>query len=147
MPLADKGFLPPSGYVVSRSQSPFYSPGPAAPLRAHRNNAVGSRERRTILDEDHLGRMTLGDRRLEREILTIFVRQAAMMVEQINCGQLVHIAVAAHTLMGAARGIGAWRVAHAAERLQRAGRRGVTMRLDAAIGELKTATLEASAAI
>jgi HPt (histidine-containing phosphotransfer) domain-containing protein len=91
--------------------------------------------------------MTLGDRGLEREILSIFVQQAALMIGQITCGQLVHIAVAAHTLMGSARGIGAWRVAYAAERLQRALRRGVTARLAEAIDDLRTATLEASAAI
>ena len=30
-----------------------------------------------VLDEDHLRRMTLGDRGLEREVLAIFVRQTA----------------------------------------------------------------------
>ena len=36
-----------------------------------------------ILDEEHLARMTLGDRRLEREVLEIFVRQSANTLDLI----------------------------------------------------------------
>ena len=35
------------------------------------------------LDEDHLGRMTLGDRRLEHEVLEIFARQNGLILERI----------------------------------------------------------------
>ena len=70
-----------------------------------------------VLDEAHLARMTLGDRQLERDVLQIFVRQAAMMLERIATAEPPLAAAAAHTLVGSARGIGAWRVAHAAERL------------------------------
>ena len=50
--------------------------------------------------------------------------------------------------MGSARGIGAWRVAQAAERLERAasGESGAAA-LDEAVEELKSRDLEASAAI
>ena len=44
-------------------------------------SAAGSQ--RAVIDEDHLGRMTLGDRRLEREVLEIFVRQTVIMLERI----------------------------------------------------------------
>ena len=37
-----------------------------------------------IIDEDHLGRMTLGDRSLEREVLQIFARQTTLMLERIS---------------------------------------------------------------
>lgn len=99
-----------------------------------------------IIDEAHLEQMTLGDRGLEREVLQIFVRQAAMMMGRIAAAEPALVAAAAHTLTGSARGIGAWRVAHAAERLERAsstGRGG----LSEAIAELKAANHEASAAI
>ncbi len=101
-----------------------------------------------VLDEAHLARMTLGDRQLERDVLQIFVRQAAMMLERIATAEPPLAAAAAHTLIGSARGIGAWRVAHAAERLEQSCM-GTSRALerDAAIEELKTAALEASAAI
>ncbi len=37
--------------------------------------AAGSDRKPTVIDENHLGRMTLGDRRLEREVLELFLRQ------------------------------------------------------------------------
>jgi len=99
-----------------------------------------------IIDDAHLERMTLGDCRLEQEVLQIFVRQAAVMMGRIAGGGLSDVAVAAHTLTGSGRGIGAWRVAQAAERLERASRGG-SDQLNEAIAELKAAILEASAAI
>jgi HPt (histidine-containing phosphotransfer) domain-containing protein len=103
---------------------------------------------RAVIDEDHLGRMTLGDRRLEREVLEIFVRQTVIMLERIAGAEPALAAAAAHTLTGSARGIGAWRVARAAEQLECVanGKSGAAA-LDEAIEELKSATVEASAAI
>jgi HPt (histidine-containing phosphotransfer) domain-containing protein len=101
-----------------------------------------------VIDDDHLGRMTLGDRRLEREVLEIFVRQTVIMLERIAGAEPALAAAAAHTLIGSARGIGAWRVARAAEHLERVanGKSGAAA-LDEAVEELKSATVEASAAI
>jgi len=104
----------------------------------------------TVIDEGHLGRMTLGDRCLEREVLQIFVGQTGIMLGRISGVEPALAAAAAHTLMGSARGIGAWRVAQAAERLERAageGGEGKSAGLDEAIAELKAASVEASAAI
>jgi HPt (histidine-containing phosphotransfer) domain-containing protein len=109
---------------------------------------VGEGSSPSTIDEAHLERMTLGDRRLEREVLQIFVRQSAIMIGRVaNAGPAA--AAAAHTLIGSARGIGAWRVARAAERLERAigASAGAKDELDEAIAELKAAVLEASAAI
>ena len=95
------------------------------------------------IDEEHLTQMTFGDRRLEREVLEIFRRQAAIMLSRIGGVDPGAAAAAIHTLKGSARGIGAWRVARAAERLEHAGaadRAG-------ALAELQAATLEARAAI
>ena len=102
---------------------------------------------RHAIDHEHLERITLGDRRLECEVLQIFVRQSAMMLERISSGQLGALGMAAHTLIGSARGIGAWRVADAAETLERAGREGRDEDIGEAIAELKSASLEATAAI
>jgi HPt (histidine-containing phosphotransfer) domain-containing protein len=105
-----------------------------------------------VIDEDHLGRMTLGDRRLEREVLELFLRQTTLMLDRIVGAEPPLAAAAAHTLKGSARGIGAWRVARAAELLEDAacgdgGSAASGRDLDDAIEELKAASLEASAAI
>jgi HPt (histidine-containing phosphotransfer) domain-containing protein len=76
------------------------------------------------------------------------MRQSTIMLDRIVSAQPALAAAAAHTLMGSARGIGAWRVARAAERLeQAAGGEGGEQDIDEAITELKAAALEASAAI
>jgi HPt (histidine-containing phosphotransfer) domain-containing protein len=115
-------------------------------------SARASDRKPAALDEDHLARMTLGDRRLEREVLEIFLRQATIMLDRIAGAEPPLAAAAAHTLKGSARGIGAWRVARAAEQLEQAagadgGQSGLHRGLDEAIDELKAASLEASAAI
>jgi HPt (histidine-containing phosphotransfer) domain-containing protein len=105
-------------------------------------------QQEAAIDEDHLGRMTLGDRKLEREVLEIFVRQTVMMLERIAGAEPALAAASAHTLTGSARGIGAWRVARAAEWLERAARdNSDAAELDRAAEELKAAAIEASAAI
>ena len=81
------------------------------------------------------------------KFLQIFVRQSAMMLERISGGQPGALGTAAHTLIGSARGIGAWRVAGAAERLERATREGGDEGIGEAIADLKAASLEATAAI
>jgi HPt (histidine-containing phosphotransfer) domain-containing protein len=100
-----------------------------------------------VIDDEHLERITLGDRHLEREVLQIFVRQSAMMLERISGAQSTVLFTAAHTLIGSARGVGAWRVADAAERLERASREGRSEDISEAIADLKAASLEATAAI
>lgn len=102
----------------------------------------------SVIDTGHLERMTLGDRRLEREVLELFVRQTTIMLTRIAGAEPPMAAAAAHTLKGSARGIGAWRVARAAEWLeQAAGSAGAADEFEAAIAELNAASLEASVAI
>jgi HPt (histidine-containing phosphotransfer) domain-containing protein len=69
------------------------------------------------IDIEHLQRMTLGDARLEREVLAMFSAQAASLVGSLaalppDAGAL------AHTLKGSARAIGAFAVADAAAELE-----------------------------
>jgi HPt (histidine-containing phosphotransfer) domain-containing protein len=102
----------------------------------------------TSIDQVHLERMTLGDRSLEREVLEIFARQTAMTLERITGAGPARAAAAAHTLKGSARGIGAWRVAEAAERLEHAAANAADeAAMLAAIAELKAASFEARVAI
>jgi HPt (histidine-containing phosphotransfer) domain-containing protein len=117
---------------------------PAATL-----SAAAERDRKpSAIDGDHLQRMTLGDRRLEREVLELFVRQTTIMLDRIADSEPAVAAAAAHTLKGSARGIGAWRVAHAAEMVEQAARSsGADDDMNEATAELKAASLEASVAI
>jgi HPt (histidine-containing phosphotransfer) domain-containing protein len=98
-----------------------------------------------IIDRQHLARMTLGDHALEREVLQLFARQTAIMLSRIAGGGTALIAVSAHTLSGSARGIGAWRVAQAAERLEFAATN--TMEIAGPADELAAAAAEAQAVI
>ena len=73
-------------------------------------SAVVTREQKPMsIDEDHLGRMTLGDRSLEREVLEIFARQTTLTLSRIAGAKPASAAAAAHTLKGSALGVGAWR--------------------------------------
>jgi HPt (histidine-containing phosphotransfer) domain-containing protein len=67
------------------------------------------------IDRSQLTRMTRGDRSLEREVLQLFDRQAAILIERMRSGDPAVIGSLAHTLKGSAVGIGAQRVARAAE--------------------------------
>jgi HPt (histidine-containing phosphotransfer) domain-containing protein len=100
------------------------------------------------IDQVHLERMTLGDRGLEREVLELFARQTTMTLERIAGSGPACAAAAAHTLKGSARGIGAWRVAEAAERLEQAvAGAGDEAAMLSALADLEAASLEARLAI
>ena len=95
------------------------------------------------IDREHLSRMTLGERSLERDVLALFERQAAMLLRRMIESECGVVACAAHTLKGSAQGIGAWRVAAAAEAVEQAD--AAAQR--AAIEALADAIDEACAAI
>lgn len=68
------------------------------------------------VDLVHLARHTLGNRDLEREVLQIFVCQSAIYLDRLrSAGNKAERQMAAHTIKGSARGIGAWVVADLAE--------------------------------
>jgi HPt (histidine-containing phosphotransfer) domain-containing protein len=94
------------------------------------------------IDLVHLSRQSCGDRDLEREVLGLFREQCARLLAVIaEAGRAKAGLVAAHTLKGAARGVGAFRVASLAERFE-AGPSGA-----AGFSELTEAVAEARAAI
>jgi len=88
-----------------------------------------------FIDTAHLQRMTLGDEALQREVLTLFVRQSADLVARMATFP-ADMAAIAHTLKGSARGIGAFSAAASAERLEQVSDRGAAR---VALTELKDA--------
>ncbi len=66
------------------------------------------------IDRAHLSRVTYGDQGLERELLTLFDRQATLLLARMRDSEAVAFAALAHTLKGSALGIGAGEVAEAA---------------------------------
>jgi HPt (histidine-containing phosphotransfer) domain-containing protein len=97
------------------------------------------------IDLVHLARTTLGDRSLEREVLQLFDRQSALLIARMRSAAPTGVATLAHTLKGSARGIGAWRVARAAEALELAGVRNGE--IGSALDRLNAASEEARAVI
>ena len=63
------------------------------------------------VDLAHLSRQTMGDRSLEQEVLSMFLHQAKNVREKICAAPEAERLSLAHGLKGAARGIGAFRVA------------------------------------
>lgn len=72
------------------------------------------------IDDVHLARMTLGDTRLEREVLALFDRQVALLIGRIAESDPEVAAATAHTLKGSAQSIGAWPVVRAAGEIEAA---------------------------
>ena len=96
------------------------------------------------IDLVHLSRQSLGDRALETELLSLFERQAHLIVARMAGPELDGRAFVelAHTLKGSALVVGAWRVAEAARKCEQAdGRTGKT------VDDLAAAEAEARAAI
>lgn len=108
----------------------------------------GPEQAERVIDEDHLGRMTLGDSSLEREVLEIFARQTTLSLNRLAGAEPTRAAAVAHTLKGSARGVGAWRVARAAERLEQvAFGKGDDEAIQGAIAQLEAASIEVREAI
>jgi HPt (histidine-containing phosphotransfer) domain-containing protein len=108
------------------------------------NDSAAATERPS--DLVHLARTTLGDRGLEREVLHLFDRQADQLVSRMRAAAPGGIAPLAHTLKGSASGIGAWRVARAAEALEVAIGDGIKD-VGPALDRLADATREARSVI
>ncbi len=74
----------------------------------------------SAIDSAHLARMTFGDRSLEREVLQLFDRQAAILVDRMRGSEPGLVSSLAHTLKGSALNVGARRVAKASEAMEAA---------------------------
>lgn len=97
-----------------------------------------------VIDLDHLARMTLGERELEREVLMLFASQADDLLARLEKIPREGASLA-HTLKGSARGIGAFVVADAAEQLERRLRQGLSVTAEVVV--LRQAIGSAQAAI
>lgn len=99
------------------------------------------------IDLAHLARMTLGEEALEREVLGLFGRQAEVLLARMRNVEPAVRAAFAHTLKGSACGIGAWRVAEAADIVESSAAAdgeadGSLARLMAAVEEVKAEIAE-----
>ena len=72
-----------------------------------------------VLDLDHLDRYTMGDRTLERELLGLFLGQTRQYADRLEGIDDPHDwKLATHSIKGAARSIGAGRLAACAQSLE-----------------------------
>ena len=75
-----------------------------------------------ILDLSHLAEFTAGDEELEQHVLGLFAEHAPKYLKDLKAAGPDDWRSVAHKLKGAARSIGAWRLAREAERVERMGR-------------------------
>ena len=102
----------------------------------------------TAIDTAHLSRQTGGDHALERELLTLFAQQCVKHLRTIHAGADTQARLdAAHSLKGAARAIGAWQVAEAADAVEHGLAEADQHRTEAAMDALALAAAESRAVI
>jgi HPt (histidine-containing phosphotransfer) domain-containing protein len=74
----------------------------------------------TPVDLKHLRRYTMGDVSLEREVLDLFLGQLPQTMAALGTAKTEkEWKIAAHTLKGSGRAVGAWRIARIAEQAER----------------------------
>jgi HPt (histidine-containing phosphotransfer) domain-containing protein len=98
---------------------------------AAKTSPAAAEEADRPIDQVHLLKMTLGDRGLQREVLELFDRQIELLLDRMRHVEAAGIVTLAHTLKGSARGVGAWKVAHAAAAVETARPAGMAQALDA----------------
>ena len=120
-----------------------------AAAKVHRLREAGAATRpEPALDLAHLRRFTLGDLNLELEILELFITQAPITLAALkSAGTDRDWRIAAHTLKGSARAVGARRVARLAERAEVMSRCSDRADCEVAVRELTDALSEAGAFI
>lgn len=100
------------------------------------------------VDLVHLAKQTFGDKRLEQEVLGLFLTQAALLTDRLDrAATEAEWKIAAHTLKGSAQGVGAWRVARAAQAAERFAADRVSDAAVQARAALRAAVEEANATI
>ena len=102
----------------------------------------------TAIDLVHLARQTGGDQELERELLALFAQQCVRHLRAIHAAEDTQVKMdAAHTLKGAARAIGAWHVADAADAIEQHLAATDPRRAETAMDALALAAAEVRAVI
>jgi HPt (histidine-containing phosphotransfer) domain-containing protein len=97
------------------------------------------------VDLAHLRRYTLGDKALEDEILLLFLTQLAETIGALRTATNERDwKIAAHTLKGSSRAVGAWRIASLAQQAEGLVCGAEPEACSDAISKLEAAALEAS---
>lgn len=92
----------------------------AAVLEPEAVQSMGQRLNLSPVDLKHLRRYTLGDVKLEKEVLELFLAQLPQTIAALNGAKSdSEWRIAAHTLKGSGRAVGAWRLARLAEQAER----------------------------
>ncbi len=79
---------------------------------------AGTPSRARPIDLVHLARQTMGDRAVEQEVLAMFAQQLCSVRGRLAAADPTERKHLAHTLKGAARGVGAFAVGDCAERIE-----------------------------
>lgn len=78
-----------------------------------------SQETLAVIDAEHLDRITFRDLAFRNEVLTLFVREARVLEQRLaSAATAEDWRVAAHTLKGMSRGVGATRLAAISEQCE-----------------------------
>jgi HPt (histidine-containing phosphotransfer) domain-containing protein len=83
------------------------------------NMAESDWDETIVLDRAHLAGFTGGDPSFEAQVLAIFLENAPSYLDALYQSDGENWKTTAHKLKGAARSIGAWRLARAAERAEK----------------------------
>ena len=94
---------------------------PEDPFLPAGDDALRSPSGQRPIDLVHLARQTAGDRALEREVLGLFLKHLQLVAARLNTAGGLELCQIAHTLKGACRNVGAFRLADAAEGCERSG--------------------------
>jgi HPt (histidine-containing phosphotransfer) domain-containing protein len=96
------------------------------------------------VDLAHLRRYTLGDQALEAEVLELFLAQLPETIASLrSAANERDWKIAAHTLKGSSRAVGAWRIATLAQEAEGLTSGAEPAALSEAILKLETAASEA----
>ncbi|MEZ5899585.1 MAG: Hpt domain-containing protein [Hyphomicrobiaceae bacterium] len=98
----------------------------------------------TPVDLKHLRRYTLGDSGLEKEVLELFLAQLPATIAALGAARTEKDwKVAAHTLKGSGRAVGAWRIARIAEQAEHSLGVSNPAKVEETVGLLTAAAKEA----
>ena len=112
----------PQPKMAKLSQSDSQTAGGTGRYKHHSTPKCASAD--NPVDLVHLSRQSLGDRSLENEILRLFHNQSKLYLDRLaNATTADERRFAAHTVVGSARGIGAWKVAEQAKAVELASSR------------------------
>jgi len=106
--------------------------------RQPQTDTAGIAAQETPVDLAHLARQTFGDAALEQEVLGMFADQLEEAVERLPRAALGERQHLAHGLVGAARGVGAFRLADCVAEIEiRPGEEAAIARFAVLAGEVR----------